>query len=70
MTTLKYGDLAKYYNELVIQLNLAEMIVNDSSLIAQEVVEAERAEVLDIERNIIQLLNETILPVLEFYTVS
>jgi len=70
VTTLKYGDLVKYYNELVVQLNLAKMIVNDSSLIAREVVEAERAEVLDIERNIIQLLNETVLPVLEFYTGS
>jgi len=70
MTTLEYGQLAKYYNELVIQLKVAEMIVNDSSLIALEVVEAERAEVLDIERNIIHLLNETVLPVLEFYIVS
>ena len=70
MTTLEYGQLAKYYNELVIQLKVAEMIVNDSSLIAREVVEVERAEVLDIERNIIHLLNETVLPVLEFYIVS
>jgi len=69
-TALKYGQLAKYYNELVLQLKLAEMIVNDSSLIAREVVEAERAEVLDIERNIIKLLNETVLPVLEYYTVN
>jgi len=69
-TALKYGHLAKYYNELVLQLKLAEMIVNESSLIAREVVEAERAEVLDIERNIIRLLNETVLPVLEYYTVS
>ena len=70
MTTLEYGQLTKYYNELVIQLKLAEMIVNDSSLIAREVVEVERADVVDIERNIIQLLNKTVLPVLEFYIVS
>jgi len=70
MATLTYGHLAKYYNEFVVQLKLAEMVVNDSSLIAREVVEAERAEVLDIERNIIKLLNETVLPVLQYYTVS
>jgi len=50
MATLTYGQLAKYYIEFVVQLKLTEMIVNDSSLIAREVVEAERAEVLDIER--------------------
>ena len=69
MTPLTYGQLVKYYNELVVQLQLAKTIVNDSSLIPREVIEAEQTEVLEAERGIIQLLNETVLPVLE-YTVS
>ncbi|XP_065906060.1 uncharacterized protein [Dysidea avara] len=66
MTPLTYGQLVKYYNELVVQLQLAKTIVNDSSLIPREVIEAEQTEVLEAERGIIQLLNETVLPVLEY----
>jgi len=67
--TLTYEQLAKYYNEFVVQLRVAEMIASNPGLIAREVVEEKRLEVMETEKRIIQRLNGTVLPVLQ-YTVS
>ena len=66
-SNLTYSQLIDYYNELVLQLKLAEH--NLQTAIDLEIKEANRSESLDKERNIIRLLNESILPALEF-TVS
>lgn len=62
-----YSQLTNYYNELVIQLRLAEHNLNVS--IALEVKEDHLSKELERETNIIKILNESILPALEF-TVS
>ena len=56
-----------YYNELVLQLKLAEY--NLEIGIDLEITEARRAKSSEKESNIIGLLKERILPALE-YTVS
>ena len=55
--------LAIYYNELVIQLRLAQYNLNDS--IALEVKEEKLSYAFRREEQIIKLLNESILPALE-----
>ena len=62
-SVLTYHQLAKYYNDLVVQLRVAETI--DTGRIALEVVEAKRTEVMGIKKRIIQLLSKSVLPVLQ-----
>ena len=66
-SNLTYSKLADYYNELVLQLKLAEYNLNTA--ISSEIKNINRSEALETQRKIIKLLNETILPALEF-TVS
>ena len=61
---LSLEHLTEYYNELVIQLRLAEYNHNES--IAIEVTENFTKAALDDEEAIIKILNESILPALEF----
>ena len=61
--TLTYSQLTNYYNELVIQLKLAEHNLNVT--IDLEVKEEHLNNTLESEKKIIKLLNESILPVLE-----
>ena len=61
--TLTYSQLTSYYNELVIQLRLAEYNLNVT--IDLEVKEEHLNKALEAEKIIIKLLNESILPVLE-----
>ena len=61
--TLTYSQLTSYYNELVIQLRLAEHNLNVT--IDLEVKEEHLNNSLKAEKKIIELLNESILPVLE-----
>ena len=72
-TTLTYSQLTNYYNELVIQLRLAEH--NLDVAINLEVKEEHLNDALETEKHIIKLLNESILPALEatvsyYYSVS
>ena len=60
---LTYSHLINYYNELVIQLRLAQYNLNVS--IALEVKEEKLSYALKREEQIIKLLNESILPALE-----
>ena len=62
-SSLTYADLTNYYNELVIQLRLAEHNLNVT--INLEVKEEHLNCTLKREKKIIKLLNESILPVLE-----
>ena len=64
---LTYSQLTDYYNELVLQLRLAEHNLNVA--IDLEVKETTRNQSLKRERRIVTLLNESILPALEL-TVS
>ena len=66
-SNLTYCQLADYYNELVLQLKLAEHNLNTA--IKLEIKETNRTESFQKEEKIIKLLNESILPALEF-TVS
>ena len=66
-SSLTYSLLTDYYNELVLQLKLAEH--NFKVAINFEIKEVNRNESLAKEYEIIKLLNESILPALEF-TVS
>ena len=61
--TLTYSQLTSYYNELVIQLRLAEHNLNVT--IDLEVKEEHLNEAVEVEKRIIKVLNESILPVLE-----
>ena len=61
-TCLKRSHLINYYNELVIQLRIAERLINTS--IIKEIKEDERTEVKDKESKIIELLRGSILPLL------
>ena len=61
--TLTYSQLTNYYNELVIQLRLAQYNLNVS--IALEVKEEKINDALKREEEIIKLLNESILPAIE-----
>ena len=60
---LTYSQLANYYNELVVQLRLAEYNLNVT--IALEVKEEHLSEAIKSEKRIIKLLNESIFPALE-----
>ena len=60
---LTYSQLTNYYNELVVQLRLAEYNLNVT--IALEVKEEHLSEAIKNETRIIKLLNESILPALE-----
>ena len=62
-TCLKRTQLISYYNELVIQLKIAEHLVN--TRICKEIREDYRAKVEKQERSIIKLLQESILPLLD-----
>lgn len=64
---LTYSELTDYYNELVLQLRLAEHNLNES--IHLEIDESSKHDALQKQREIIKLLNESILPALQF-TVS
>ena len=64
---LTYAQLTEYYNELVLQLHLAKH--NFKVAVNVEIKEVDRNKSLKTESNIIRLLNESILPALE-YTVS
>ena len=66
-SNLTYSQLTYYYNELVMQLRLAEHNLN--SAINLEIKEANRTKSLERQGMIIRMLNESILPALEF-TVS
>ena len=66
-SNLTYSQLTDYYNELVLQLKLAEHNFKDA--IDLEIKEVKKNESLAKEYEIIKLLNESILPALEF-TVS
>ena len=59
---LTYSQLANYYNEFVIQLRLGEHNLNTA--IKLEVKQKNFNESLNQEKEIIKLLNESILPVL------
>ena len=62
---LKRTKLINYYNELVIQLRIAERLINTSS-ITREIREDNRTDVEKRERTIIELLRGNILPLLHF----
>ena len=66
-SNLTYSELSNYYNKLVLQLKLAEY--NFNTAIDVEIKDDYRNESLKKQRQIIRLLNESILPALEF-TVS
>ena len=66
IANLTYSQLTDYYNEFVLQLKLAEH--NLEVAIDMEIKESKRSESMEMERNIIRSLNESILPALE-YTV-
>ena len=61
-TCLTRTHLVNYYNELVIQLRIAEHLINTS--ITREIPKDNRAEVEEKETNIIKLLRGSILPLL------
>ena len=65
--SLTYAQLTDYYNELVLQLKLAEH--NLKVAVNFEIKEVYRTESLKKESDIIRLLKDSILPALE-YTVS
>ena len=60
---MTYSQLTNFYNELVIQLRLAQYNLNVS--IALEVKEEKLSDAMELEAKIIKLLNESILPALE-----
>lgn len=67
-TSLTYSQLANYYNELVIQLRLAEHNLNVT--IPLEVKEEHLSDATERQEQIIKLLNESILPALETMVIS
>ena len=66
-SNLTYSELVNYYNELVLHVKLAEH--NHHTAINVEIKKGYKEESFEREEKIIRLLNETILPALEF-TVS
>ena len=66
-SNLTYSELSNYYNKLVMQLKLAEY--NFNTAINVEIKDESKSESLKKQKQIIKLLNESILPALEF-TVS
>ena len=63
-TNLTYSQLTAYYNDLVLQLKLAEH--NFKVAIDSEIKKANRNESSEKESKIIKMLNDNILPALEF----
>ena len=63
-SALSQVHLAQYYNELVIQLNLAQR--NYDVRIAEEILLNYTQAALDNEKDVIKTLNESVLPALEF----
>ena len=61
-TCVKRSQLVNYYNELVIQLRIAERLLN--TRITTEILEEKRNEVEKNETKIIELLRGSILPLL------
>ena len=64
---LTYPQLTEYYNDLVLQLKLAEHNLNVT--IDLEIKETNKSKSLERERQIITLLKESVSPALEI-TVS
>lgn len=62
-TCLKRTKLVSYYNELVLQLRIAEHFVNTS--ISREIKERHRINAEKKQKKIIKLLHENILPHLD-----
>ena len=62
--TLSPTHLTEYYNEFVIQLKLAEYNYNET--ISMEIKENYMTAALNNEEIVIKILNESILPALEF----
>ena len=60
---LERTQLVKYYNDLVIQLRIAEHLINAS--ISKEILKKSRATVETAERKIVELLYKSILPLLD-----
>ena len=65
---LKHTQLTNYYNELVIQLRIAEHLINTS--ITREIREEKRSEVEKHETKVIELLRGSILPLLNIAVSS
>ena len=65
---LKRTLLTNYYNELVIQLRIAEHLINTS--ITREIQEEKRNEVEKKETKVIELLRGSILPLLNIAVSS
>jgi len=62
-TCLKRTELVSYYNELVLQLRIAEHLVNTS--LSREINETYRIIAEKRQRKIIELLHKNILPLLD-----
>ena len=67
-TSLKRSQLVNYYNELVIHLRIAENFINTS--ISREIQESERTKVEGLQRNTIELLRKSILPLIDIAVSS
>ena len=67
-TCLKRSQLVDYYNKLVIQLRIAETLVNTS--VSREIQENWRTRVEKRQRKVIELLRENILPLMDVVVVS
>ena len=67
-TCLKRSQLVFYYNELVIQLRIAETLINTS--ISREIQERWRTQVENRQRKIIKILRENILPLMDVVVSS
>jgi len=61
-TSLKRSELIRYYNELVIHLQIAENLINTS--ISIEIQDISRAIVEQRQRKVIELLRKNILPLM------
>ena len=67
-TSLNRSRLVHYYNELVIHLGIAEDFVNAS--ISREIKESNRTKVEEVQRKVIELLRENILPLIDIAVSS
>ena len=67
-TSLKRSQLVDYYNELVIQLRIAENFINTS--ISREIQESKRTQVEEVQGKVIELLRENILPLIDVVVSS
>jgi len=64
ITSLTHSELASYYNELVIQLKVSETFLLNHT--EREIQEEHRVEAEEKMQQIIDLLDEEILPLLAF----